>query len=174
MKIAVFVTGWNKEYLRYLYGGLVNAQNKFGDEIDIYTCYAKLGSGNSVDKSEFSFFKLANLKEYDGIIFPSTTVKEGDIKNKMIEWIIPNAQKNSMEPVRLTLKPGGSSDTHLPHAGEEFGYVLKGTVRVFYGGRTYTVRAGESFYFQAGKKHRLENNGNRDAILIWVSTPPSF
>ena len=71
--------------------------------------------------------------------------------NKMIEWIIPNAQKNSMEPVRLTLKPGGSSDTHLPHAGEEFGYVLKGTVRVFYGGRTYTVRAGESFYFQAGK-----------------------
>ena len=49
----------------------------------------------------------------------------------MIEWIIPNAQKNSMEPVRLTLKPGGSSDTHLPHAGEEFGYVLKGTVRVF-------------------------------------------
>ena len=43
--------------------------------------------------------------------------------NKMIEWIIPNAQKNSMEPVRLTLKPGGSSDTHLPHAGEEFGYV---------------------------------------------------
>ena len=94
--------------------------------------------------------------------------------NKMIEWIIPNAQKNSMEPVRLTLKPGGSSDTHLPHAGEEFGYVLKGTVRVFYGGRTYTVRAGESFYFQAGIKHRLENNGNRDAILIWVSTPPSF
>lgn len=55
--------------------------------------------------------------------------------NKMIEWIIPNAQKNSMEPVRLTLKPGGSSDTHLPHAGEEFGYVLKGTVRVFYGGK---------------------------------------
>lgn len=94
--------------------------------------------------------------------------------NKKIEWIIPNAQKNSMEPVRLTLKPGGSSDTHLPHAGEEFGYVLKGTVRVFYGGKTYTVRAGESFYFQAGKKHRLENNGNRDAILIWVSTPPSF
>ena len=106
--------------------------------------------------------------------FISQLEKISEDGNKMIEWIIPNAQKNSMEPVRLTLKPGGSSDTHLPHAGEEFGYVLKGTVRVFYGGRTYTVRAGESFYFQAGKKHRLENNGNRDAILIWVSTPPSF
>ena len=89
-------------------------------------------------------------------------------------WLVPNAQKNRMEPILLTLQPGGRSYEDNPHEGEEFGYVLKGTVRVFYGGRTYTVRAGESFYFQAGKKHRLENNGNRDAILIWVSTPPSF
>ena len=86
--------------------------------------------------------------------------------NKMIEWIIPNAQKNSMEPVRLTLKPGGSSDTHLPHAGEEFGYVMSGEINVHLNKKVYR--------FQAGKKHRLENNGNRDAILIWVSTPPSF
>ena len=100
--------------------------------------------------------------------------KTDEEKHCCIEWVVPNAQKNQMEPVRLTLHAGGRSDTHLPHAGEEFGYVLKGTVRVFYGGKTYTVRAGESFYFQAGKKHRLENNGNRDAILIWVSTPPSF
>ena len=174
MKIAVFVTGWNKEYLRYLYGGLVNAQNKFGDEIDIYTCYAKLGSGNSVDKSEFSFFKLANLKEYDGIIFPSTTVKEGDIKNKMIEWIIPNAQKNSMEPVRLTLKPGGSSDTHLPHAGEEFGYVLKGTIKLIFGTQKYTLHTGESFTFPSTKRHHLENPGRHDAVVLWITTPPSF
>lgn len=25
------------------------------------------------------------------------------------EWIIPNAQKNIMEPIRLTLAPGGST-----------------------------------------------------------------
>lgn len=91
----------------------------------------------------------------------------------MIEWIIPNAQKNSMEPVRLTLKPGGSSDTHLPHAGEEFGYVLKGTVRVFT--VEELILSGQAnLSISGGKKHRLENNGNRDAILIWVSTPPSF
>ena len=115
-------------------------------------------------------------QEEEQIVFTEEDffVKKDEEYKNQIKWIIPNAQKNCMEPVRLTLKPGGSSDTHLPHAGEEFGYVLKGTVRVFYGGRTYTVRAGESFYFQAGKKHRLENNGNRDAILIWVSTPPSF
>ena len=31
-----------------------------------------------------------------------------ELHNK-IEWIIPNAQKNIMEPIRLTLEPGGST-----------------------------------------------------------------
>lgn len=100
--------------------------------------------------------------------------KVDEEKKHMIEWVIPNAQKDAMEPVRLTLKPGGTSPVHLPHEGEEFGYVLKGSVRVSYGGRAYTVRAGESFYFHSGKKHFLENTGSRDAVLIWISTPPSF
>ena len=100
--------------------------------------------------------------------------KEDTVKNRRVEWIIPNAQKNAMEPVRLTLHSGGTSEIHLPHEGEEFGYVIKGSIRISYGGKTQVVRAGESFYFKAGKKHFLENTGARDAVLIWVTTPPSF
>ncbi len=70
-------------------------------------------------------------------------------RKHIFEWLVPNAQKNAMEPVRLTLSPGGSSEIYQPHEGEEFGYVLKGTVRINYGGRIQTVRAGESFYFKA-------------------------
>ena len=33
------------------------------------------------------------------------------------EWIIPNAQKNMMEPIRLTLAPGGATYPDLPHEG---------------------------------------------------------
>ena len=95
-------------------------------------------------------------------------------KNSRIEWIVPNAQKNAMEPVRMTLHAGGTSEVYLPHEGEDFGYVIKGSIRITYGGKTHTVRSGESFYFKAGKKHFLENTGSRDAILIWVTTPPSF
>lgn len=95
-------------------------------------------------------------------------------KKRTIEWVVPNAQKDAMEPVRLTLHPGGSSDVDLPHEGEEFGYVIKGSVRVNYGGKAYTLHAGDTFYFRAGKKHYIENTGSRDALLIWVSTPPSF
>ena len=91
-----------------------------------------------------------------------------------VEWVIPNAQKNAMEPLRLTLEPGGTSQIHSPHEGEEFGYVLKGAIKFYYGPRAYIVRQGESFYFKSGKKHYLEAYGGRPASLIWVSTPPSF
>lgn len=79
-----------------------------------------------------------------------------------------------MEPVRLTLHPGGSSEIYLPQECEEFGYVIKGTVKLCYGGKVHPVKAGESFYFKAGKKHFIENKSSKDAMLIWVSNPPSF
>lgn len=95
-------------------------------------------------------------------------------KKNVIEWVVPNAQKNAMEPVRLTLHSGGTSEILSPHSGEEFGYVIKGTVKVNFGGKAHVVKAGETFYFKAGKRHFIENTSGRDAILIWVSNPPSF
>lgn len=95
-------------------------------------------------------------------------------RDSCVEWLIPNAQSNRMEPVRLTLHPGGRSDIYLPHEGEEFGYVLKGTIRIIYGSKTHTARQGEAFYLKSNKKHYIENTGKKDAVLIWVTTPPSF
>ena len=100
--------------------------------------------------------------------------KTDEERNRNVEWIVPNAQKNQMEPVRLALHAGGTSEIHLPHEGEEFGYVIKGTIRIHYGAMTAIARAGETFYYKAGKKHYLENTGARDAVLIWITTPPSF
>ena len=91
-----------------------------------------------------------------------------------VEWIIPNAQKNMMEPIRLTLKPGGSTYPDLPHEGEEFGFVLKGTIYLHMGNKKYRVKKGESFYYQARETHSISNEGKTPASLIWVSCPPSF
>lgn len=98
-----------------------------------------------------------------------------DFDNKSrVEWVVPNAQKNQMEPLRLTLDPGGISHIHDPHEGEEFGYILKGSVKIIHGSRSFVVRQGESFYFNSGKKHYIEAHGGRAASLIWVASPPSF
>ncbi len=99
--------------------------------------------------------------------------EDGEYHNK-IEWIVPNAQKNSMEPIRLTLEPGGSTYPDNPHEGEEFGYVLSGTVAIHLGKRLYRAKKGESFYFLPAHRHYLENTGKAKAVILWVSSPPSF
>lgn len=96
-----------------------------------------------------------------------------ELRNK-IEWIIPNAQKNIMEPIRLTIEPGGSTYPDVPHEGEEFGYVLQGSITIHLGGKAYKAKKGESFYFTPSSKHYITANGKTGASLIWVSTPPNF
>lgn len=91
-----------------------------------------------------------------------------------IEWIIPNAQKHMMEPILLTLEPDGSTYPDNPHEGEEFGYVLSGSITIIIGNQSFKARKGESFYFIPSKKHYIKAAGKNGASLIWVSTPPSF
>ena len=91
-----------------------------------------------------------------------------------IEWVIPNAQKNQMEPILLTLKPRGQSHTLSAHAGEAFGYVLKGSVTLVRETKKYKVRAQETFYVDGKKSHYLFNHTNSEAKVLWITTPPMF
>ena len=66
-------------------------------------------------------------------------VKEDTEYKNEIKWIIPNAQKNTIEPIYLTLQAGGSTCPDTPHEGEEFGYVLQGAVSIHLGNKTYNA-----------------------------------
>ena len=88
------------------------------------------------------------------------------------EWIIPNAQKNRMEPIRLTLAAGGETYPDNPHEGEEFGYVLSGEILINLGKERLKAKAGESFYYTPDKKHYITSK--KGAEILWVSVPPSF
>ena len=99
-------------------------------------------------------------------------VKEDTEYKNEIKWIIPNAQKNTIEPIYLTLQAGGSTCPDTPHEGEEFGYVLQGAVSIHLGNKTYKAKKGESFYYTADKTHFLSSKNG--ATLIWVSSQPSF
>ena len=99
-------------------------------------------------------------------------VKEDTEYKNEIKWIIPNAQKNTIEPIFLTLQAGGSTCPDTPHEGEEFGYVLQGAVSIHLGNKTYKAKKGESFYYTAEKTNFLSSKNG--ATLIWVTSPPSF
>lgn len=94
--------------------------------------------------------------------------------NHIIHWIVPNAQKYEMEPIIIELNPGGKSHVDEPHVGEEFGYVLEGTVILRVGKKRYLCGKGNAFYYSANKHHYLENTSKEKAVILWVSTPPMF
>ena len=89
-------------------------------------------------------------------------------------WLVPNAQKNRMEPILLTLQPGGHSYEDDPHEGEEFGYVLAGAIKIMIGERVVRAKKDESFYFLPTGPHGIKNAGKTTARFLWISTPPSF
>lgn len=101
-------------------------------------------------------------------------VKEDATPGVSIKWLVTNAQKNALEPILVTVAPGCHTAEDDPHEGEEFGYVLSGSVQLICGDSRYKLRKGDSFYFHPTGVHYLSNSGKGESKVLWVSTPPSF
>lgn len=108
------------------------------------------------------------------IVFSTQDFFVDEQEDYTIEWVIPNAQKNEMEPILLTLHPHKKSHELSAHQGEEFGYVMKGTVTLVRGNKKYKLKAKETFYISGDTSHYLYNHGNSDAVILWITTPPMF
>lgn len=100
--------------------------------------------------------------------------EDAELLKGSILWLVPNAQKNDMEPILVTLGPGGRTHEVPAHEGEEFGYVLKGAVVLVEGNKRSRVTCGSSFSLHPGEDHYIENTGKTTAQVIWVSAPPIF
>lgn len=94
--------------------------------------------------------------------------------NHTITWLIPNSQKNNMEPIILEIQPYSSIDEHSPHEAEEFGYVLNGSIVLHLGDKKQTLKKGETFYYESDKSHYIENSTDKVAKILWITSPPSF
>jgi transcriptional regulator with XRE-family HTH domain len=113
-------------------------------------------------------------EDTDRYVFGKADFFSKNYDGSKITWLVPSAQKNSMEPILLELEKKGSSETDMPHEGEEFGYVLYGKIRLTVGKRVFGVSKGESFYYKADKKHSVENVTDKKAVILWISCPPNF
>ncbi len=113
--------------------------------------------------------------EEEQVVFsPEDFPEKMDNAGNSIQWVVPSAQKNQMEPLLVELSPGGQLEAEKPHDGEEFGYVFSGQICLHIGEKQYTVKTGESFYFRASRPHWVENTEGCLAQFLWVSTPPTF
>ncbi|WP_338066159.1 cupin domain-containing protein [Billgrantia endophytica] len=69
---------------------------------------------------------------------------------------------------------GGRSDGQITHMGEEFIYVLKGTIELYLGTESHTLAKGDSAFFKSSEPHGYANVGNTPATILWLNTPPTY
>lgn len=108
------------------------------------------------------------------VVFTKNEFIEKDSEGVRLNWLIPNAQKNMMEPILVELAEDTSTPLDIPHEGEEFGYVLDGKIAIVLGNTHHVCKKGEAFYYEASKPHHVVNKGKNKARFLWISTPPNF
>ena len=121
-----------------------------------------------------NFNDFFNEKEEEKMVFNDEDYIEKDYDSHKITWLVPNAQKNEMEPIMLELTPNSKTSMDMPHEGQEFGFVLEGKIKLHSGKKSYIVSKGETFYFTTDKNHYIENIFDGISKVIWVSSPPNF
>ena len=115
-----------------------------------------------------TFFSAADDDEK--IVFdPADMFEKTDDENLRgsILWLVPSAQKNDMEPILLQIGPGGCSQEMPPHEGEEFGYVLSGSVVLQIAHGAYGFRS--VFYLWSSRYHSPFSIAIRSWHIIWYS-----
>ena len=95
-------------------------------------------------------------------------------KIQKFELLVPGSTNRRLEPVLITLKQGQSTPREKPHEGEEFGFVLKGRISLRFGREILKLKKGECFYFWSEKEHWLQNTSSRNAVVLWITSPPYF
>ena len=95
-------------------------------------------------------------------------------KIQRFELLVPGSTNRRLEPILLTLRKEQATPKERPHEGEEFGYVLRGRVILRFGKEVLKLKTGECFYLSAEKEHWLQNTSSKEAIILWISSPPSF
>ncbi len=81
-----------------------------------------------------------------------------------------------LEPQLFVLAPGASSHGPYSHPGEEFMYVLDGTLGVWLDvpDEFYRLGPGDSLTFPSTLEHRFQALGKGETRVVWVNTPPTF
>ena len=83
-----------------------------------------------------------------------------------------NKTSRHMEPLMMDLYPADDEGLKKSsHEGEEFIYVLDGSVRIEYGKEVYELSAGESIYYDSIVEHDVKAIGGQARILAVIHEP---
>ena len=74
-----------------------------------------------------------------------------------------------MEPFHIRIFPDAGERKTSSHQGEEFIFVLKGTLLVVYGRENYVLKAGETIYYNSIVPHFVGAAGDEPVEILAVT-----
>jgi DNA-binding transcriptional MerR regulator len=93
------------------------------------------------------------------------------VRMELLSW----GSTAMMEPHLFRIAPSAGSGESYAHDGEEFLYILRGSLEIVLdGGEKHTLEEGDSFYFESSNEHHWKNPGKKETLVLWVNTPPTF
>lgn len=79
-----------------------------------------------------------------------------------------------MKVKELVVKPGGRLSYQLHYKRDEHWLIIRGVAIVTLNNQVRELVPGESVDVQAETKHRIENNGKEDVVIIEIQTGSYF
>ena len=90
-------------------------------------------------------------------------------ENATYNTLTPDAEHKHLKAFKVTIEPKQShKGVGYQHEGEEFIYLLSGTIEVKVGEKRSSLKVGESIHFNSAIKHKVKNTGKNSAELLVV------
>ncbi|APG26581.1 DNA-binding protein [Syntrophotalea acetylenivorans] len=101
--------------------------------------------------------------------------KDPEATSSNLDFVSMAAGKKDrhMEPFMIEVKPRTGEAAPLSgHEGEEFIYVISGSIQINYGKTTYELEAGQSIYYDSVVPHDVHAKGGEPARILAVVYVP--
>ncbi|PLX45927.1 MAG: hypothetical protein C0609_01960, partial [Deltaproteobacteria bacterium] len=110
------------------------------------------------------------------VVMDSSQRRPVKIKNweADVTQLIKTTRGRLMQPFHTIIPPGGGSGENYSHPGQEFGYIISGTLTLMVANKTYELTPGKSFYYSSLFGHEWKNNSDENVEVIWVVSPPNL
>lgn len=114
------------------------------------------------------------IENHEIVKIDDNNMKEIGIGRKMF-FLTKHSQFKLMEPALVSLdKNATSGEDPSRHFGQEFIYILKGSLDITIDGSTFSLRKGNCIYFDSSLLHTFKNTSNGITEGLWIATPPAY
>ncbi len=170
LKALAAKTGLTEGYLSRITNATsappISTLTRIAQGLDIDVSYLLLG-GNGIEEDNPSIV-ISRKEDSDKI--PTTKLSSNaPLHRYHFDSLGSEKRGKSMQPHILT--PDFDPGEFLQHEGEEFFYVLEGTIEFLYGTERYELSQGDSAYFDSHIPHTGRSLGDKMAKVLIVFYP---